>query len=210
MPVFRYMQYQHFLDWVRTGLYRISNICKWEDPYENYLLKCQLLDRFGLRISKIVLPLYGQCWTTLPESDAMWRIYSKISRGQANDTVDSCEIGVRIKTTAERLQKLPSIITGFNRGHIGPVKYINQTVIDRNLQSLQLKNTKEYWDACDKTLFEKREEFSHEQKFRFVFLYTNGDPSYLEVQIKPQELIDEVTFDPRITKEDFDIQILNN
>ena len=34
MPVFRYMQYQHFLDWVRTGLYRISNICKWEDPYE--------------------------------------------------------------------------------------------------------------------------------------------------------------------------------
>ena len=109
----------------------------------------------------------------------MWRIYSKISRGQANDTVDSCEIGVRIKTTAERLQKLPSIITGFNRGHIGPVKYINQTVIDRNLQSLQLKNTKEYWDACDKTLFEKREEFSHEQKFRFVFLYTNGDPSYL-------------------------------
>ena len=184
MPVFRYMQYQHFLDWVRTGLYRISNICKWEDPYENYLLKCPLLDRFGLRI--------------------------KISRGQANDTVDSCEIGVRIKTTAERLQKLPSIITGFNRGHIGPVKYINQTVIDRNLQSLQLKNTKEYWDACDKTLFEKREEFSHEQKFRFVFLYTNGDPSYLEVQIKPQELIDEVTFDPRITKEDFDIQILNN
>lgn len=139
MPVFRYMQYQHFLDWVRTGLYRISNICKWEDPYENYLLKCPLLDRFGLRISKIVLPLYGQCWTTLPESDAMWRIYSKISRGQANDTVDSCEIGVRIKTTAERLQKLPSIITGFNRGHIGPVKYINQTVIDRNLQSLQLK-----------------------------------------------------------------------
>ncbi len=56
MPVFRYMQYQHFLDWVRTGLYRISNICKWEDPYENYLLKCPLLDRFGLRISKIVLP----------------------------------------------------------------------------------------------------------------------------------------------------------
>ena len=45
---------------------------------------------------------------------------------------------------------------------------------------------------------------------RQVFLYTNGDPSYLEVQIKPQELIDEVTFDPRITKEDFDIQILNN
>ena len=129
---------------------------------------------------------------------------------KACDTVDSCEIGVRIKTTAERLQKLPSIITGFNRGHIGPVKYINQTVIDRNLQRLQLKNTKEYWDACDKTLFEKREEFSHEQKYRFVFLYTNGDPSYLEVQIKPQDLIDEVTFDPRITKEDFDIQILNN
>ena len=42
------------------------------------------------------------------------------------------------------------------------------------------------------------------------YSYTNGDPSYLEVQIKPQELIDEVTFDPRITKEDFDIQILNN
>ena len=59
-------------------------------------------------------------------------------------------------------------------------------------------------------LFLKNGKNSVMRKFRFVFLYTNGDPSYLEVQIKPQELIDEVTFDPRITKEDFDIQILNN
>lgn len=215
MPVFRYMQYQHFLDWVRTGLYRISNICKWEAPYENYLLKCPLLDRFGKRISRIVLPLYGQCWTTLPESDAMWRIYSRISRGQADDTVDSREIGVRIKTTAERLQKLPSIITGFNLGHIGPVKYTNQTDIDRNLQCLQLKNTIEYWDACDNALFEKRKEFSHEQEFRFVFSCSfNCDPldmdycypDYIEGQITPQELIDEVTFDPRIPIPEFHTQ----
>lgn len=215
MPVFRYMKYQHFLEWVRTGLYRISNICKWEDPYENYLLKCPLLNMYGQRISRITLPRYGQCWTMLPESDAMWRIYSRVSRKQADDTVDSCEIGVRIKTTAERLQKLPSFITGFNLGHIGLVKYTNQTDIDRNLQCLQLKNTTEYWDACDKALFEKRVEFRHEQEFRFVFSCSfNHDPldtdyrypDYIEGQITPQELIDEVTFDPRIPISEFQTQ----
>lgn len=212
MPVFRYMKYQHFLDWVKTGQYWISNICRWEDPYENYLLKCPLLDKFGQRISKIGLPRYGQCWTMLPESDAMWRIYSEVSRGQADDTLESSGIGVRIKTTAERLQKIPSIITGFNLGHIGPVKYTKQTDIERNMRRLQLKNTKEYWDACDKALFEKRVEFSHEQEFRFVFSCNfNRDPldmdycypDYIEGQITPQELIEEVTFDPRIPISEF-------
>ena len=211
-PIYQILPLEYAISILQNRVLRFNNVFKyWEDPYELFLFKQNIfIEGTPFHINDYDKKLYGQCWSLNKDTDAMWRIYSKISRGQANDTVDSCEIGVRIKTTAERLQKLPSIITGFNRGHIGPVKYINQTVIDRNLQSLQLKNTKEYWDACDKTLFEKREEFSHEQKFRFVFLYTNGDPSYLEVQIKPQELIDEVTFDPRITKEDFDIQILNN
>ena len=85
----------------------------------------------------------------------------------------------------------------------------------KNVKAEDVKNTIEYWDACDNALFEKRKEFSHEQEFRFVFSCSfNCDPldmdycypDYIEGQITPQELIDEVTFDPRIPIPEFHTQ----
>lgn len=64
---------------------------KWDDPFENALLKSefQIGDEFGDFAAKD--SIYGQCWTQHRETDAMWRIYS-----QNKD-------GVRLSTTPRKL-----------------------------------------------------------------------------------------------------------
>lgn len=56
---------------------------KWDDPFENLLLKGMLegtSDKFP--ITKVFrTSIYGQCWTTHKETDAMWRIYSQDKNG---------------------------------------------------------------------------------------------------------------------------------
>ena len=55
---------------------------KWDDPFENFILKSDRVSRRGW---------YGQCWTWQRASDAMWRIYS----GDKN--------GVRMRSTPAKL-----------------------------------------------------------------------------------------------------------
>jgi len=66
---------------------------KWDDPFENLLLKGtaetaggELLDFSSIRDS-----VYGQCWTLHKETDAMWRIYSQDKQG------------AKVKTTIRKL-----------------------------------------------------------------------------------------------------------
>src|SRR5258708_10626996 len=88
----------------------------WDDPFENLLYQIPWKDSAGKSISTEALrnSLYGQCWTLLSVSDALWRIYSP------------CEIGVRVRTTVAKL--LSSIWKAndplaTNKYFIGKVKY---------------------------------------------------------------------------------------
>ncbi len=55
----------------------------WEDPYENIFLHTIVEKPDGsiLGFNNLVEDLYSQCWTTCPESDALWRIYSPDKTG---------------------------------------------------------------------------------------------------------------------------------
>ena len=145
--VYRFMKRIHLEHYLLNRKYHISNIKYWEDPYENYLLKCPLYDEYGERISRITHPTFGQSWTLLPESDAMWRIYSQYK--------DSDNMGVRIRTTQKKLQSITESIERFNLGHIGPVKYLSQDVIDNELTGDNIP-MEEYWDKVTESLFTKR------------------------------------------------------
>jgi hypothetical protein len=64
----------------------------WDDPYENLSLKAKVFDGPDeIDITEDQRSWYGQCWTTIPESDAMWRIYSP------------SKDGVRVSTTVRKL-----------------------------------------------------------------------------------------------------------
>jgi hypothetical protein len=65
----------------------------WDDPFENFLLQCGVIDGCGKVTSLASLRdhWYGLCWTTNEDSDAMWRIYSPDKKG------------VRVKTTIRKL-----------------------------------------------------------------------------------------------------------
>lgn len=70
-----------------------SRVNEWQDVYENYLLKQNLVVKNVGSVSTqdVMDRCYGQSWTLLEESDAMWRIYS--------DDMNS----VKVTTTAEKL-----------------------------------------------------------------------------------------------------------
>ena len=87
MPIFR------FKEIIATGQMGLTRPALWDDPFENFYLKCKV------RISKtevasltsISASWYGQCWTKKRDSDAMWRIYSHNKDG------------LRVSTTIRRL-----------------------------------------------------------------------------------------------------------
>ena len=64
-------------------------------------------------------------------------------------------MGVRIRTTQKKLQSITESIERFNLGHIGPVKYLSQDVIDNELTGDNIP-MEEYWDKVTESLFTRR------------------------------------------------------
>jgi hypothetical protein len=91
--IYRVMPISRFKEIVASGKMGLTRPALWDDPFENFYLKCKV------RISKtevasltsISSRWYGQCWTKKRDSDAMWRIYSPNKDG------------LRISTTIRRL-----------------------------------------------------------------------------------------------------------
>jgi len=67
-----------FIESVRNRRLALARPHLWDDPFENFLYQAHLESADGnpVSITGLRMRLYGQCWSLLPESDAMWRIYS--------------------------------------------------------------------------------------------------------------------------------------
>lgn len=202
MPLYRYMNYAHLVKFIKSHKYIISNIRKWEDPYENYLSKCFLIDKYNKRASRVTLEHYGQCWTKKKESDAMWRIYSTIKRSKSGK-LNKKLMGIRIKSRPSQLQALPCKVSGSNRGFLGSVKYLPQQLIDSELVNLSFNSFGEYWDKWEEVFFIKRKEFEHEKEFRMVFS-CGVNAEKVIATICPFDFIQEIVFDPRLTIVEYD------
>ena len=124
--------------------------------------------------------LYGQCWSLVQESDAMWRIYSP---GRT---------GVQIATTVEKFK----LIGGIKRSYLGKVMYF-QTISDL-LEKVKAASHKSPFDDA----LYKRIAFDHEREVRFL---AHGDylcefePEWTHVSlpVDPSMFIEGVTIDPR-------------
>ena len=162
----------------------------WEDPFENFILnsKARLPDgeivRFGFNND-----FYGQCWTLLTTSDAMWRIYSREAQS------------VRIRTTVRKLGD--SLSTGLGelanvQVFIGKVRYLTDkqllgfadTVFADGLNPV----------ALAETLLVKRKAFVHEKEVRLLYFEKSNKPAgdVFHYSLNPNALVDQIMIDPRL------------
>jgi hypothetical protein len=81
----------------------------WPDPFENLIVMTGITytreqpyrQEF---FDKTHHQVFAQCWSRTAESEAMWRIYSRVEKDAATDrnTYSNAE-GVRVRTTAAKL-----------------------------------------------------------------------------------------------------------
>jgi hypothetical protein len=204
LEIYKYLPFNFFLQILLTKKIIIKGVQNWEDEYENFLTKVILEYKNGEKTSlyHFMPSFYGQCWTKLRESDAMWRIYS------INN------LGVRIKSSVNKLLKvsynesLAEKETTILR-RIGLVEYKNENKI------LKYINEKKpfiqgRFDLLE-SLFIKRTEFYHEEEVRLVIhkIIKFEDeikgtiPENITLDIEINNFIDEVTFDPRLNENEF-------
>lgn len=95
MELFRIMPLERFLQLIYTKQNVLVRPSEWSDPYDCPIEKSAMI----LEPNKIeqfdFTRWYGQCWSSNPNSDALWHIYTKGKIARA----------VKIKTTANALMK---------------------------------------------------------------------------------------------------------
>ncbi len=177
--LYRYLDLRGFLALITQSQEMFVHPYTWRDKYEGYLFG-QLADRdvcrriiqhYLTQISKCenqndaanaVLHYmrllfasrhyYGKCWTTLAESDAMWRIYG--DGGQ----------GVRICVSENTLRSIVTKIPGYEI-NIEDVVYDLQETDD--LGQKQIEQMAEE-DSILQPYFHKRPAFEHEKEVRAI------------------------------------------
>lgn len=157
--LYRYISFEAFVGMVQSQALTFVLPELWEDPKEGAPFQ-QLLEQLDSVYEKAMLysvycKTYGQCWTKLPESDAMWRIYSFNNRA------------IQIEASVKQLAKLPNIT-------ILPVEYMNEIQFGP-AQGI---------DAFLKSMAIKRCAFEHEKEVRLINYYKFLDNDDLERHIK--------------------------
>jgi hypothetical protein len=172
----------------------------WDDPFENFILNSKLKYPDGTSSGDIGLRLrmYGQCWTTVSGSDALWRIFCPKECGK-ND-------GVRIRTTLGRLfDGFVGKLSDAEAQHafIGRVRYLPMSEMLKHANTVFATGITP--KALAATLLVKRRAFKHESEIRLVHRKLFGDPTpdhLLRYEIDPHNLINQVMIDPRLEPDD--------
>jgi len=200
--IYRVFSYERLVEMFESGRNVLVRPKLWDDPLENYVLDAAhrrlsstkgAPSRRAQAILEVKERLYGQCWTSLDESDAMWRIYSQD------------RTGVRVRTTVDRL--LASVQHSPEAEgcpcFIGNVRYRKGDELYANLTNpdwLEAETRDARGQA--RSLYFKRDAFKHEREIRLVALDENGgEQDLFPYSLDPLKLIDEVVFDPRMSTE---------
>lgn len=181
--LYRYISVESFVAFVETGETSLTKVTSWEDSWEAILAKIPTVDEQGgvrERSYSYVEDLFGQCWSLLPESDALWRIYSP------NKT------GMVIATSVERFQLLAE---NYHHLHVGRVVYFD------DVQDLVSKAEAMHNHPFPEALL-KRSAFAHEHEVRLLMLAAHQDKvertdRSVTLRLDPAAFLTGVTIDPR-------------
>lgn len=196
-PIYKYMSLNHVKLMIQNQTLWISKVNTWDDVYENIFFKQNFFHDLGngpvaVDVSTVGNNMFGQCWTSQKESDAMWRIYSS----------DKNNYALRIKTTIGKLMDAAFVDpNGIPAVFVGEVSYVDDATISEILSRYAQNgfnlstSAREYAEL----LLLKRKEFEHEREIRLIISKdTEYQLDHVELGIDPQIFIDEITLDSRI------------
>lgn len=191
-PVYKYMPLKYVITMLKTQKLYVGKVKKWEDVYENFLLKQNFMyGSIHLSADNLMDQIYGQCWTMVSESDAMWRIYSNPNK--MSDTA------IRIKTTAQRL--FDAVYTSDNcmaTTSIGSVEYVYKKEILQWIKGLHIHTAQDIGNNIVPSLYKKRKPFSHESEVRVIIMHDYDVGEVLSYDITPTTMFDDFVIDPRL------------
>ena len=158
--LYRYISFESFVGMIQNKALTFVFPELWDDPKEStpfYDFVQSYIDNPYAQIiyDSIYNKTYGQCWTKLSESDAMWRIYSYNNRS------------IRLKVSVDNIKKLSNI-------EIVPVKYSDKFEID----------DKDIRKAFLQSLAFKRTAFKHEEEVRLLKEYRFKNEEDMDQHIK--------------------------
>ena len=201
-PIYKYIPLKYVKIMIENKKLLALPVSSWEDVYENWLEK-HLKRGLPVEKWKSLPTALGQCWTTEEESDAMWRIYSKIEK--QIDGIDNCydNMAIRIKTTPRKL--LEQLLKNKKENEtifIGPVDYLERDKFEERRRTILKAYKSNPEKALANSFFIKRNPFEHEKEVRIIVIPKTKCKS-VEYDITPDFLIDEFVIDPRIQRKDY-------
>ena len=206
LRLYKFIPFKYVRKIVETKEMPIKRIDGWEDCYENYFLKNKFV--MGIRsydLKKISRKFYGLCFSSLDESDAMWRIYSDV-KGLATGRVDALDnVAIRICVTPRQLYQLVPARADVSGGvYIQRVRYITKENLEHELEVSNPYSLGALTEKIKESFFTKRYEFEHEKEVRYVFVTKRYHKSKtIDLTLNPLAFFDEFTVDPRLTKSQF-------
>jgi len=105
--IYRVFRLGHFLELLKQRTNTLVRPALWEDPWEEWW-STLVRERLGAALPADV---FGQCWTTSNESDAMWRLYAPLRDG------------VKVRTTVGALRESISTAKMRYRATVSKVTY---------------------------------------------------------------------------------------
>ena len=197
LVMYKYIRLDYVLNMLDTKIFRFDNIKKWEDVYENFVDKEEINLLNSKHDDMPSSVYYGQSWTNLEESDAMWRIYSP----------DRCS--VRVMTVYPLLfNVIANYVIKYKDNPLWPtidrVYYADESEINKWLLSNSPMNYWAFNELQNEGLFVKRREFEHEQEVRVILrgIYKYAK-DYVELDFDPNEVFREIVIDPRTNGEEY-------
>lgn len=193
--VYRVMPLNRFYELFRNKQNVLVRPSKWEDPFENFILNAPARLPDGTVVSfGFNNDFYGQCWTKLTSSDALWRIYSPD------------KTSVRVRTTVRKLLitlQAPLGEWAHEQAFIGKVLYLGDKKLvefGNNVFRDGLSSR-----ALAETLLVKRVAFRHEREVRLLYFEKEkAQKDIYTYPVDPHALIDQVMLDPRLLRAEAD------
>jgi hypothetical protein len=213
--VYRTLPFARLKDFVKNKRFSLSRPVRFDDPFENFLLKAVAVLPTGEKVSTRSMrdSYYVQCWTEKEECDGLWRSF----RG---NKVTGCDRecvykrSVRIKSTVQKLMDAFYDVTNtdhFVSYFVGKVNYLDTSAIRNFLATIRIGNNYKP-DLFVQGLLIKRKQFQYEDEVRLIFKKPQRCPEravknkwdnsdFFYYTIDPNKVIDEVTVEPWAKKE---------
>lgn len=220
--LYRIIPLERFIEALSTNLNSLVSPEVWTDPYEAAQLRTELevpmyvikgggcstkppddmphkVGGIARTSTRVLTRIFCQCWSDLPESDAMWRLYSPTSAG------------VKLKVQSACL--LESLISGAGEGcpFLGAVEYLPQSDLETLIQDAQTNFfiqrcpdlfQKRRGEAWAKYVLRKRQPYIHESEYRLILCHVepngqNGSTSLFNYAFDFKALVNQIELDPK-------------